>query len=318
MTPESAATLPSGISVVVPCYNSETTLRDLVLRLDKVLSGIGEPFEVILVNDGSKDGTWEVIGALAGSYPFVRGLNLMRNYGQHNALLCGIRESVFNRTITLDDDLQNPPEEIPKLLGRLTTDCDVVYGAQREGHYGFWRGLATGLMKRLLQRVIGYENARRVSAFRAFRTALRAAFADYRGTYVSIEVLLSWGTSRFTFIEVEHHPRRSGTTNYTFRKLFTHALNLLTGFSTLPLQFASWLGFILTLFGAGLLLFVLGRYFIAGTAVQGFTFLASAIAIFSGAQLLVLGIIGEYLARMHTRMLDRPPYAIGLRTPQRQ
>jgi len=153
-----------------------------------------------------------------------------------------------------------------------------------------------------------------VSAWRIFRTQLREAFADYNSPFVSIDVLLTWGTTNFGSVRVRHNPRTIGISNYTFRKLVRHAVNMMTGFSVLPLQLASIIGFVFTLFGVGVLFFVLGRYFITGTNVAGFPFLASIIAIFSGAQLFALGIIGEYLARMHFRTMDKPTYTIRKQT----
>jgi undecaprenyl-phosphate 4-deoxy-4-formamido-L-arabinose transferase len=157
---------------------------------------------------------------------------------------------------------------------------------------------------------MGAEVARSVSAFRVFRTRLRDAFAAYQGPFVSIDVLLTWGTARFAALPVREEPRALGRSNYTFLRLVRHALNMVTGFSALPLQCAAWTGFALTLFGIGLLAYVLGRYLVQGTSVPGFPFLASVIVIFSGAQLFALGIIGEYLARMHFRIMDKPPYTI--------
>jgi hypothetical protein len=139
---------------------------------------------------------------------------------------------------------------------------------------------------------------------------LRDAFSDYHGPFVSMDVLLTWGTTKFGSVCVRHNPRTIGNSNYNFRKLVRHAMNMMTGFSVLPLQLASVIGFFFTLFGIGVLVYVLGRYFIAGTDVAGFPFLASIIAIFSGAQLFALGIIGEYLARMHFRTMDKPTYAV--------
>jgi undecaprenyl-phosphate 4-deoxy-4-formamido-L-arabinose transferase len=157
---------------------------------------------------------------------------------------------------------------------------------------------------------MGAQAARRVSAFRAFRTELRAAFARYNGPFVSIDVLLTWATSRFTAIEVRHDPRKLGQSNYTVGKLITHAFNMLTGFTTLPLQLASYCGFGLTAFGLVILVYVVGQYLLRGTSVPGFPFLASIIAIFSGAQLFALGIIGEYLARLHMRTIEKPAYTV--------
>jgi len=302
--------LESGISVVVPVYNSQGSLSDLVSALAQTLGGVSGPFELILVNDGSQDRSWEQVERLTRVHPWVRGINLMRNYGQHNALLCGIRHARYATIVTMDDDLQHPPHEIPALLAKLSEGYDVVYGAPREQQHGLWRDIASWMTKLALQNAMGAKTALNISAFRAFRTHLRDAFAHYQNPYVSIDVLLTWGTSRFTSIKVEHNPRTIGRTNYTFGKLVVHALNMITGFSVLPLRFASLMGFTFALFGLLVLVYVVGRYLIQGTSVAGFPFLASTIAIFSGVQLFALGIIGEYLARMHFRLMDRPTYVI--------
>ena len=298
----------TALSVVVPVYNSETSLAELAARLGPVLEKTASSYELILVNDGSRDGSWRVIEELASRHDWIRGINLMRNFGQHNALLCGIRAARHGVIVTMDDDLQNPPEEIPKLLEKLGEGYDAVYGTPETRQHGFFRNFASWITKLALQSSMGAETARHASALRVFRTSLRDAFASYRSPFVSIDVLLTWGTSRFGSVRVDHRPRLTGTSNYTFRKLAVHALNMMTGFSTLPLQIASLTGFTFTLFGILLLAYVLVRYAIEGGSVPGFPFLASMIAIFSGAQLFALGIIGEYLARMHFRMMEKPTY----------
>lgn len=300
----------SSISVVIPVYNSEDSLSILIRRLEPVLELLTPHYELIFVNDGSKDNSWERINELSELYPWVTGIDLMRNYGQHNALLCGIRAARNEIIVTIDDDLQNPPEEIPKLVAKLLEGFDVVYGTPENEQHGFWRDRASQITKFALQGSMGAETARSASAFRAFRRDIRAAFNTYRSPYVSIDVLLTWGTTRFAAISVSHDARQIGVSNYTFRKLVTHALNMMTGFSTMPLQLASMMGFAFTLFGLGVLIYVTGRYLIQGSTVPGFAFLASVIAIFSGAQLFALGIIGEYLARMHFRSMGRPPSVI--------
>jgi len=297
-------------SVVVPVFNSEALLPQLVLRLAPVLESQLRAYELILVDDDSRTGTWPVIEQLARTHDWVRGIRLLRNYGQHNALLCGVREARHELILTLDDDLQHPPEEIPKLLEAIASGADVVYGTPRHEQHGFARDLASRITKLALSSTMGAKTAGQVSAFRVFRTQLRDAFADYRGPHVSIDVLLTWGTSRFTACVVRHDPRASGTSNYTVGRLLAHALNMMTGFSTLPLQLASLLGFAFTLVGVATLLFVIGRYLVQGSVVPGFAFLASIIATFSGVQLFSLGIIGEYLARIHFRSMDRPSYSV--------
>lgn len=298
------------LSVVVPVYNSESSLPDLIKRLGPVLASLSSKYEVVLVNDGSRDQSWKVIQELSHANSWVRGINLMRNYGQHNALLCGIRSAKFPTLVTMDDDLQHPPEEIHKLLARLDEGFEVVYGYPEEKQHGLLRNLASSLTKLALQRSMGADTARHISAFRAFRTQARDAFASYHSPFVSIDVVLTWATTRFVAIQVRHDPRQKGTSNYTFGMLFRHAMNMMTGFSTLPLQLANLLGFLCTIFGGVILVFVIGRYIMQGTTVAGFPFLASIIAIFSGAQLLALGIMGEYLARMHFRMMERPTYTV--------
>lgn len=308
----------AGISVVIPVYNSQNSLHPLIERLLPVLASLTASHEVILINDGSRDQSWQIIEHIHTTYPAVRGINMMRNYGQHNALLCGIRAARYDILITMDDDLQHPPEEIPALLTKLNEGHDVVYGTPRQEQHGIWRDLASQVTKIALQSAMGSETARNISAFRAIRTQLRQAFVDYRGAFVSIDVLLTWASTRFTAIPVRHDQRTIGASNYTFRKLVRHAFNMITGFSTLPLKLASMIGFVFTIFGLTVLTYVLGRYLIQGSVVPGFAFLASIIAIFSGAQLFALGIIGEYLARMHFRVMDRPTYIIRQQTHQQK
>ncbi|MBN1311706.1 MAG: glycosyltransferase family 2 protein [Anaerolineae bacterium] len=300
-----------SLSVIIPVYNSADILPVLLQRLDAVLPNLAPQFEVILVNDGSRDSSWDAILRLTQKYPWAYGIHLMRNYGQHNALLCGIRVAKHPIIVTMDDDLQHPPEEIPKLLNKLADGHDVVYGTPENEQHGLWRDLASQITKLAMQASMGIKTARDVSAFRVFHTRLRDAFADYSNPYVSIDVLLAWGTAHFAAVKVRSDLRLSGKSNYTFAKLVTHAINMMTGFSTLPLQLAIYVGFTFTLFGIGVFCYVVGRYLILGYSVPGFPFLASIIAIFSGAQLFALGIIGEYLARIHSRVMNRPAYVVG-------
>jgi glycosyltransferase involved in cell wall biosynthesis len=305
-----------SLSLVIPVYNGALSLPELLRELAATLPELASEYEVILVNDGSRDTSWQVISDLVAQYSWVRGYDLMRNYGQHNALLCGIRQARHEIIVTMDDDLQHPPSEIQRLLERLMEGYDVVYGTPQQQQHGLLRDLASELTKMALRSSMGVDVARSVSAFRAFRTKVREAFVNYQGSYISIDVLLTWGTMRFSALPVRHDERKFGASNYTFRKLLTHAINMVTGFSTLPLQLASLIGFVFTIFGMLVLAYVIGRYLVQGVVVQGFAFLASIIAIFSGAQLFALGIIGEYLARMHFRMMDRPTYVVRTSTAE--
>ena len=310
--PESADRVPA-ISVVVPVYNSEQTLEELVTRLRTAVVMPGG-LEILLVNDGSRDRSWETVRRLAAAYPEVRGISLTRNHGQHNALLCGIREARGEVIVTMDDDLQNRPEDVPALVARLRDGWDVIYGVPRRQHWGLMRNVASRVTKLVLQGAMGARTASMVSGFRALRADVREAFAGYSAIFVNLDVLLTWGASRFDVVLVDHEARRVGRSNYTFRRLVRHTFNMVTGFSTVPLKLATGVGFAFTLFGIGVLVYVLGRYMLHGVAVQGFTFLASIIAIFSGAQLFALGIFGEYLARVFHRSTGQPSYTVRERT----
>ena len=294
---------------MTPVYNGEGSLAELCRQLGDVLPRIAVDHEIILVNDGSRDRSWDIISELCSRSPAVRGLNLMRNYGQHNALLCGIRTAKYDVIVTMDDDLQQPPEEIPRLVARLEQGFDVVYGVPAAQYNGLMRALASRITRLALRMAVGSEVAKNVSAFRVFRTQLCEAFANYQSPFVSIDVLLTWATTRFGATTVVFQPRHSGSSNYTLMKLVRHALDMMTGFSTAPLQLASLIGFTCMLFGIGVLIYVFVSYCLEGS-VPGFPFLASIIAIFSGAQLFGLGVIGEYLARMHFRSMKRPAYVV--------
>jgi len=296
-----------NLSIVVPVYKGERLIEPLVVQLSQALPVFTENYEIILVNDGSPDHSWAVIQNLTDRYKCVRGICMMRNYGQHNATLCGVRLARYEITVTMDQDLQHQPEDIPLLLTKLEDGYDVVYGAPKKLPQGFLRNLMTAGIKQILASVIGLPSVRNVSAFRAFRTNLREAFANFQSPTLILDVLLSWGTTRFTSVPV--NIAQAEKTSYNFRMLVRTAMLILIGYSTLPLRFASWIGFVMTIFGLGVFIYVLVVYFTAGS-LPGFPFLASIIALFSGAQLFALGIFGEYLARMFERSMDRPTYVI--------
>ena len=298
------------LTVVVPVYRSASSLAELHRRLTAAVGGSARDLEVLFVDDCSGDGSWDVIRDLAAQDRQVRGIQLSRNYGQHNALLCGIRAARGEVIVTMDDDLQHPPEVLPNLLKRLEEGYDVVYGPPDRKQHGLLRNLASHITKLALEGAMGAANARQVSALRVFRTQLRDSFAGYHSPTVNVDVLLTWATTRFAALPVRHDPRKYGQSGYTARKLVSHALNMMTGFSIRPLQIASVIGLGFAAFGLAVLGYVLLRWLLNGSTVPGFAFLASIIAIFSGAQMLALGVIGEYLARMHLRTMERPPYVI--------
>lgn len=227
--------MPTGrvpaLSVVVPVYNSAATLPELVSRLEAVLAASADEFEAVFVNDGSRDTSWRALVELARRHPWIRAFDLVQNVGQHNALLCGIRAARHALIVTLDDDLQNPPEELPKLLGALADEVDLVYGAPLREVHGRWRDLASRGIKFGLRAAFGAEMARVVGPFRVFRTDLRRSFETFQGSFVNIDVLLAWATRRVAAVRVRHDPRRVGESNYSVWTLAAHSFNMLIGFS---------------------------------------------------------------------------------------
>lgn len=301
----------TSVSAVIPVYRSERSIALLVEELARELPKLSDNYEIILVEDGGGDNSWAVIQTLTDKHAFVRGFKLMRNFGQHNALLCGIRAARHDIIVTMDDDLQHPTASVSDLLKKLAEGYDVVYGTPEKERHGPLRNIASWTTKLALQSAMGAETARKVSAFRAFRTELRESFEHFRGPLVNIDVLLTWSTTSFAAVATPHAPRAIGKSTYTFGKLLNHAFNMITGFSTLPLRFASALGLLMTAFGSVIFIYImLSQLFAFRFEVPGFTFTVSLIAIFAGAQMFALGIIGEYLARMHLRIMDRPMYVV--------
>lgn len=310
-----------NVSVVVPCYRSAATLPELVARLratldDLVAAGTVGEWEVLLVVDGSPDDTAAVARELAEADAHVEALVLRRNFGQHNALIAGIRHARYEALITLDDDLQHPPEEMPKLLHALDDETvDLAYGVPEREEHGAVRSLASRFVKTSLA-LAGVANARWVGAFRAFRTDLRDGFAMVNDPQPNLDVLLSWSTSSVVPVPLAMHKRAAGRSSYSFPRLVRHALNMVTGYGVVPLKLATLLGFVFGVLGILLLIDVLVRYLIGETTVAGFTTTVALIAIFSGAQMVTIGIIGEYLGRQHFRSMQKPTYLLRPAPPR--
>lgn len=302
-------TLPA-VSVVIPCYRSAGTLPELIDRLHPVLAEHTSASEILLVVDGSPDDTWQSALALVDKHDDVTALRLSRNYGQHNALLAGVRAAGHPIIVTMDDDLQHRPDEIPLLLDALGPDVDLVYGTPSKQNHGWWRNLAARGAKSIMRSALGISSVDRISAFRAFRTRLRDGFVDMDGPHVSMDVALSWTTSDVTSVPITLDTRAAGTSGYTFRSLARHTVNMLLGYSSAPLRIVTYLGLLLAMMGTAMFFYVLWAYFTGTTTVPGFTSTASMIAVFSGAQLLAIGVLGEYLARVHLRSMGKPTYVV--------
>lgn len=305
-----------SVTVVVPCYRSASTLAELVTGLDTefsqlVAEGVIDDWELVLVVDGSPDETGRVADALAASRSKVRTLHLRRNFGQHNALLAGISRARFEIVVTMDDDLQHRPDQVRALLEALEDDSlDLVYGVPIEEEHGLSRSAASRLVKSGLS-FAGVPNVRWVSAFRAFRTDLSKGFEGAVDPNPNLDVMLSWTTGSVAPVGVHMDRRHDGRSGYGLVRLTRHALNMVTGYGVAPLKIATYMGFLFGAFGLALMLVVIINYVTGETTVAGFTTIAAMVALFSGAQLISLGIIGEYLGRLHFRTMGKPTYLIA-------
>lgn len=305
--------MQQGISVVIPVYGSEKTIEPLYEEL-KQLFRREQPdseYEIILVNDCSPDNVASVLKRIAANDPRVRVFTFARNFGQHNATLFGIRQAKYSVTITMDDDGQHDPADIPLLVKTLHESRErIIYACPLEENRGFFRSLASKLVKRILNRVLGVQGTSSIASFRCFETSLRDMFADYSGSDVFVDALLSWGSSCAS-ISVGLRKRAAGESGYTLKKLVSHTMNLITSFSVVPLRIACICGMILTFFGIITLLVVGIRFLFLGREAPGFLLLFFSLVTFSGLQLVTLGVFGEYIGRIYLRQMQRPQYVLA-------
>ena len=298
------------LSIVVPVYNSASTLGSLLERLTQTIAAITQSYEIILVDDGSRDDSWAAIQNLRVNYSeHLVAIQLMRNYGQHNALMCGLGVARGEFVVTMDDDLQNPPEEIPKLLAHIKQHgLDLVYGCPSKRNHAAWRNLGSTIVWHFYRTV--FRNPVTPTPFRIMRHQMAQSVMFYDLNFTYLDGLLAWCTSRIAGIEVEHVARAQGRSGYSLGKLLGLALNLYTNFSLIPLQIVSGVGFVTATSGFLVGLFYLVQFFASNIAVPGFASTIIAVLILGGAQLLALGVIGEYLGRLHLNVNRKPQYVI--------
>ncbi len=298
------------ISIVIPVYNSAAMLPALHGRLQRVLASMKKSYEVILVDDGSQDDSWSVMRQLQHVDPVhVVSVQLMRNFGQHNALMCGFRLARGQYVITMDDDLQHPPEEIPKLLAAIENgDLDLVYGAYDYKQHGRAKNLASQIVNVFYRFV--FHTRVTVSAFRIVRRELLETILSYTLNFTFIDGLLAWNTRRAAEVIVAHHPRAAGRSGYRLGKLLTLALNLFTNFSLLPLQLVSLTGLLAAVGGFAIGLYYFYQHLTSSITVPGYASTIVSILVLGGLQLLGLGIMGEYVGRLHLNVNRKPQYSI--------
>lgn len=298
------------LSVVVPVYNSASTLGDMLDRLTRTLKHVTDCYEIILIDDGSSDDSWEVMQSLQKAYgDHLVAVQLMRNYGQHNTLMCGLGLARGEYVMTMDDDLQNPPEEIPKMLAYIKQhSLDLVYGCPNHRSHAAWRNFGSSIVWRFYRTV--FRNPVTPTPFRIMRLKLARSVLFYDLNFTYLDGLLAWCTSRIGSVGVEHHVRAQGRSGYSIPKLLVLALNLYTNFSLIPLQVVSGLGFITATSGFLVGAYYLVQSFAANITIPGYASTIIAILILGGVQLLALGVIGEYLGRLHLNVNRKPQYVI--------
>lgn len=297
------------LSVVIPVYNSAPTLKELLHRLTEVLEPIDLSYELILIDDGSKDDSWKMMNSLRTAYPKLVAVQLMRNYGQHNTLMCGLGMAKGKLVVTMDDDLQNPPEELPKMLAHIrSTELDLVYGCPSTRQHAPWRNFGATIVSQFYKKV--FRHSFTPTPFRIMRHQLVRNVLFYNLNFTYLDGLVVWCTDRIGAVKVEHHERKEGRSGYSIRKLVGLALNLYTNFSLLPLQFVSTIGFLTAVSGFLVGLFYLLQYMLTNITVPGFASTIIAVLILGGVQLLALGIMGEYLGRLHLNVNRKPQYVI--------
>jgi dolichol-phosphate mannosyltransferase len=304
---------PLPLSIVVPCYNEEACLRELYDRLTKAaVAAVGEGYEIVLVNDGSRDATWRIMRALAEEDPRLVAINLSRNHGHQLALTAGLDLCAGDRILIIDADLQDPPELLGAMLERMDAEgADVVYAVRkaRAGETAFKRGTAK-LFYRLLSKLAEIEIPLDTGDFRLMSRRALDALLSLPEQARFIRGMVAWVGFRQVPIAYDRAERLAGQTNYPLGRMIRLALDAVTGFSTAPLRLASHIG--LWLVAASILLFIyIGIGFFTGSAIQGWTSLMLVVVVLGAVQMFVLGMIGEYLGRLYIEAKRRPLYIVS-------
>ncbi|OWY22116.1 glycosyltransferase [Sphingobacteriales bacterium UPWRP_1] len=296
-------------SVVVPVFNGEATIEELFTRIQKVFDSLKQTFEVIFVEDCGADNSWQIITLLKSKYPKqVVGIKLVKNFGQHNATLCGCHFARGQYIITIDDDLQTPPEEIPKLIdARQQSLADVVYGVYPVKKHSVVRRLGSAIVRKTFKLGAGTRNEG--SSFRLIDHDIIAKIVMHTQNFIYIDEILQWYTNQIVAVAVMHEARKKGQSGYPLLKLILFTLDLIINYTAIPLRIMTYGGLLFSV-----VFFCVGLYYIYDKIVSdtqlGFTSLITAIFFTTGIILFCLGIIGEYLRRIYMGQNQRPQYAI--------
>jgi undecaprenyl-phosphate 4-deoxy-4-formamido-L-arabinose transferase len=310
--PATVAANPPLVSVVVPVYNEAANLPALWARLEPVMRACGRPWEVLFVDDGSADRSLDLMREIAaGAHGAVRVVELARNFGQHSAILAGFRQCRGEVVVTLDADLQNPPEEIPRLLAAIDEGNDVVGGWREVRHDLAYRRFASNLQNRVTSMIVGVPMHDYGCMLRAYRRHIVDTVVECDEKAAFVPALANSFAKRVTEIRVGHDARASGQSRYNLLRLATLSLNLITGFSLLPIQTLSLAGIVVFVLDALMVLLLVLHRFIYGPQQEGAVWLLSAMEfLLFGFVFLALGLIGEYVGRIYIEVRRRPTYIV--------
>jgi len=302
------------ISVVIPVYGSGRCLAELIRRADAAfLAASCAAPQFVLVDDNGPGDAWSEICSLAATRDNTLGVQLMRNFGQHNAIMCGFKYCSGDVIITMDDDLQHPPEYLPELIrGLRLQNADLIYGNYDSKKHAAGRNLGSAVINWFFRRVFRVQVT--LTSFRCLRRELVHAVLRYDLNFTFIDGLLAWNTSRIGSVTVPHAPRHDGRSGYTLRKLFVLAMNMFTNFSLLPLQVVSLLGLLAAISGLALGLWYAVLAVLTRISVPGYSSIIVAVLFLGGLQLLSLGVLGEYIGRIHLNMNRKPQYVVRVTT----
>lgn len=309
-----ASPQPPSLSLVIPVYGSEPVLPELLRRLQSMFDQQARPsgdYELILVCDCSPDRSWAVIRGLAQQYPWVRGILLRMNAGQHNALMAGFSHARGRVIVTMDDDLQHAPEDIPLLLAELAQGRDVVYARFKSRNHAGWKVAGSRLNDLVAGYLMNKPKGLYLSPFRAMTADIRDDILRYQGPYVYVDGLILSVTRNIGTVDVDHHERYAGDSGYSLRKSISLWLKMATNFSIVPLRITSFVGLCFAGVGFVLALMLIIQKLTLDRMPIGWSSLIVTVLIVGGVQLLALGMLGEYLGRVLLILNSRPQYVVG-------
>jgi len=302
----------NSISIVIPCYNSSLSIKELVERIDATMTSNSYKYEVICVNDCSKDTTIDVLTSLSEKYTTLKVIDLVYNVGQFRALLCAIEHASGDIIVTMDDDLQHSPEDIPLLVETLKSNpkTDVVIASYKEKKHSMYRNAGTMLVRLVDKYIFNKPETIKTTSFRAMPKEFAKALSAHKTKFPVIGPLILSLTKNIVNVEVEHKKRKYGKSNYTLGKLITATFNNIFNFSSAPLKFISILGSVAALISLIVTLVTVIRYLVGGIGLPGWTSLIVFVNFYCGLILLSIGIIGEYLIRILKESNGSPCYII--------